>query len=288
MAAIAVNMLLVIALAHTLAGLTLAIATGQLSSLTHTTTSPAARPAIGEDAASQPPADIAAIGAWHLFGKTQVNRPVAAPPPAAAPVTPLNLRLVGVFFAEGSIGSALALIADGDNLERSYQVGDRLPGDARLERIERDQVVVSRKGREELIKLPKLDDPNHPMITPEPTPALPAPVAEPGPTTFSAPQMIEASAIAKQWRGEVLNRPQTLEKIAFAGSYVQNDQFAGLRLQPGRDQRIFQQLGMSSGDILAEANRTRLSSPAQDLALLQELVSAHQIDVQVLHNSAEI
>lgn len=278
-------MLLVIALARTLAGLTLAILTGESPSLARMTTPPVAGAATGESSASQLSADVATISAWHLFGKVEANRPVAAPP-VAVPVTPLNLRLMGIFFAERS--DSLALIADGNNLERGYRMGDSLPGGARLERIEREQVIVSRNGREELIKLPKLDDPNRPLVAPEPPPALPVPAEEPGPTTFSAPQVIDASAIAARLRGEALSRPQALEDIAFANPYVQNGLFLGFRLRPGRDRRIFQQLGLNGGDVVTEINGTRLSSPAQGLALLQELMSASQIDVRVLRNGAEI
>ncbi|MCB1767020.1 MAG: hypothetical protein KDJ22_13330, partial [Candidatus Competibacteraceae bacterium] len=190
-------------------------------------------------------------------------------------------------FTERNQGSALALIADGNSLERGYRIGDPLPGGARLERIERDQVVVSRNGREELIKLPKLDDPNRPVVAPEP-PEPPMPVEEPGPTTFNAPQAIDASDIAGRLRGEASSRSQALEDIAFASPYVQNGRFVGFRLRPGRDRRIFQQLGLNGGDVLTEINGMRLSSPAQGLALLQELINASQIDVRVLRNGAEV
>lgn len=284
MAVIAVNMLLVIALAHTLAKLTLALLTGEPASLTYMKTQPVTGAATDGASASQS-ADVSAIGAWHLFGKAEVDRPVAASP-VAVPVTPLNLRLVGVFFAERSDG--LALIADGNNLERGYRIGDLLPGGARLEQIEREQVIVSRNGREELIKLPRLDDLNRPLLAPASPPALLVPAEESGPTAFNGPQVIDASAIAERLRGEVLSQPQALEEIAFANPYMQNGLFAGFRLRPGRDRQIFQQLGLSSGDILTEINGTRLSSPAQGWALLQELMSARQIDVRVLRNGAEI
>jgi general secretion pathway protein C len=287
MAVVAVNMLLVIAMAHTLAGLTLSALTGQSSSLAPVITSPATGSGTSESSATGQRADVATIGAWRLFGKVEASRPVAAPPPPM-PVTPLNLRLAGIFFTER--GRGLALIADGNSLERGYRIGDSLPGGARLERIERDQVVVSRNGREELIKLPKLDDPNRPVVTPEP-PVLPVSLEEepddlPS-TSFNAPQVIDASDIADRLRGEISGRPQALEDIAFASPYVQNGQVVGFRLRPGRDRRIFQQLGLNSGDVLTEINGTRLSSPAQGLALLQELMNASQIDVRVLRNGAE-
>lgn len=281
-----VNALLVIVLAHSLAALTLVILTGG-APLPGSTMSLRSE-SVAQDGATRQPADITAISGWHLFGKVAAYRP-APPPPVAAPITPLNLRLVGIFFAERT--GALALIADGNNLERGYRTGEALPGGARLERIERAQVVVSRNGREEVVKLPKLDDPNRPVVAPAPL-LLPEPAVEPAPesepTSFTAPQVIDASAIAERLRGEVSNRPQALEDIAFASPYVQNGQFAGFRLRPGRNRQLFQQLGLNGGDVLTEINGTRLSSPAQGLAILQELMNASQIDLRVLRNGVEV
>ncbi|HAS50821.1 MAG TPA: type II secretion system protein GspC [Gammaproteobacteria bacterium] len=285
LAVIAVNTLLVIALAYTLAGLTLAMLAGDSPTLTGQV--PPSGSVIPGSAMPQPSADVAAISAWHLFGKAEAKR-AAPPPPVAIPTTPLNLRLVGTFFAERGSDQALALIADGNNLERGYRIGEALPGSARLERIERDQVIVSRGGREEALKLPKLDDPNRPMLAPAPPiSAIPLePASEP--TSASEPQVINASVIAERLRGEVANRPQALEDIAFASPYVQNGQFVGFRLRPGRDRQLFQQLGLTGGDVLTEINGMRLSSPAQGLAILQELMSASRIDVRVLRNGAEV
>lgn len=280
-----VNALLVIALAHALAALTLAVLTGRAPASVGV--APPGLIAV-EDASRWQPADIATIRAWHLFGKRDARRPVAAPP-AVIPATPLNLRLVGVFFAEHGAFQALALIADGNSLERGYRLGEALPGGARLERIERDQVIVSRNGRQEVLKLPKLEDAQRPLAVPAslPEPAI-EPPPEPGATSFSAPQVIDASAIAGRLRGEVASRPQALEDIAFASPYVQNGQFIGFRLRPGRDRQLFQQLGLNGGDVLTEINGTRLSSPAQGLAILQELMSASRIDARVLRNGAEV
>lgn len=281
-----VNALLVIALAHALAALTITVLTGKAPGSVGVAPPPD-RVAV-EDAGRQPPADIAAIRAWHLFGKLDASRPVTAPA-VVIPVTPLNLRLVGVFFAERGGPQALALIADGNSLERGYRLGDGLPGGARLERIERDQVIVSRNGRQEVLKLPKLEDAQRPAVAPAspPEPVL-ASLPEAEATAFSAPQVIDASAIAGRLRGEVASRPQALEDIAFASPYVQNGQFVGFRLRPGRDRQLFQQLGLNGGDVLTEINGTRLNSPAQGLAILQELMSASRIEVRVLRNGAEV
>ena len=271
------TIILVLALARSLAGLTVALLSGPalpVGMLAPTQFSASRTSDIQSDA------DMV-IASQHLFGQVETGQP---PPltPAAIPVTPLNLRLVGVFFAERGSRRALALIAEGNGLERGYRVGEALPGGARLEQIQRDHVLVSRSGRQEALYLPKLDE-NGQTSPPPPPPAGAEPESSP-----VVSQVIDASTIASRLRGEILSRPQALEDIAFASPYVQNGQFLGFRLRPGRDRQLFQQLGLNSGDVLTEINGTRINSPAQGLMMVQELMSANRLDVRVLRNGAEL
>ena len=294
-AAVSVNAILVIALAHALAGLTAAILWNRLPLPVGTVTSALPGSSSSEMAIAQP-ADYAAIGAWHLFGRMEAPQSVEAPP-APMPATPLNLRLAGVFFVERGGDRALALIAEGNGVERGYRIGESLPGGARLDQIQRDSVVVSRGGRREVLNLPRLEDAGKMPVSEgvSPTmplePEMPMPIeAEmvPEPTTFHEPRPIDATAVATRLRGAGSNRPQGLEDIAFASPYVQNGQFLGFRLRPGRDRQLMQQLGLNSGDVITEVNGSRINNPMQGLAMLQELLHAERINVRVLRNGAEI
>ena len=296
-----VTAVLVIALAHALAGLTASMLWGRLSPLAGTGKPALPGPSSGQDAIAQP-ADYAAISAWHLFGQLEAARPVEAPPPPA-PAMPLNLRLVGVFFIERSTDRALALIAEGNGVERGYRVGESLPGGARLDQVQRDSVVVSRSGQQETLNLPRLEEvgkmpvpegmppamPVEPSM-PEPMP-MPMPV-EPGmapePTGFHAPRPVDATVVAARLRGPVANRLRALEDVAFASPYILNGQFLGFRLRPGRDRQLMQQLGLSNGDVITEVNGSRLNNPMQGFAMLRELTRAERISVRVLRNGAEI
>ncbi len=100
--------------------------------------------------------------------------------------------------------------------------------------------------------------------------------------------MAEYRANMQRLRGEMATRPQALEDIAFASSYVQNGQFVGFRLRPGRDQQLLRQLGLNSGDVITEINGSRLNNPMQGFSMLQEVMSADQVSVRVLRSGAEI
>ncbi len=296
-----VNAILVIALAHALAGLTLAMLTGYSLFPTGAPALVESKPGSDSTTPAHPASD-SAIGSWHLFGQAEAVRPVETPA-VPKPATPLNLRLVGIFFMEQGSDRALALIAESNGPERGYRIGESLPGGARLQRIQRDHVVISRSGREEILKLPKLGETAAPAITPmmtppdaheppvEPSDELPAePLAEPPPEPVSSrgPGVIDATAVAFRLRGAMMTRPRALEDIAFASPYLQNGQFVGFRLRPGRHPQTFRQLGLNGGDVLTEINGNRLNSPVQGLTLLREVLNAGQIDVRILRNGAEI
>ena len=300
-ALVVVNALLVIALAHALAGLTASILWNRVP-----LSSPAGKPAMqgssaGQTAVSQP-ADYAEIGAWHLFGEVQMNQPVAAPPPPVS-VAPLNLRLVGVFFVERSADRALALIAEGNGVERGYRPGETLPGGARLDQVQRDSVVVTHGGRQETLNLPRLEEVGKtaapegvpipvseeaPMPEPMPMPMPAEPGMMPAPGSYHPPQPVDATTVAARLRDAATSRPQALEDIAFASPYVQNGQFMGFRLRPGRDRQLMRQLGLNSGDVITEVNGNRLNNPMQGLAVLRDLMQADRVSVRVLRNGAEI
>ncbi|MCB1824689.1 MAG: hypothetical protein KDJ54_09020 [Candidatus Competibacteraceae bacterium] len=288
-----VNVVLVILLAGSLARLTLTFLSGWFS--------PAIRPVPAGSATAAEPAgsvgqvDYATIAAWHLFGRMEASQPVKAPPPVI-PMTPLDLHLAGVFFIEQGDSRALALIAEGSSLERGYRIGDTLPGGARLERIQRDHVVVSRQGRQEVLNLPKLGTtvrPPSPVLEDSPlVEPMPEPESEPEPgsepTGAGAPQAIDATAVARQLRDEAAVRPQVLENIAFVSPYVQNGQFIGFRLRPGRDREMMRRLSLNSGDVITEVNGTRINNPMQGFAILRDVLSADRISMRVLRGGTEI
>lgn len=284
-----VNVVLVILLAGSLAQLTLTFLSGRFS--------PAVRPVPAGGASTAEPAssagqiDYSTIAAWHLFGRMEASQPVVVPPPVI-PATPLDLHLAGVFFIEQ--GDSRALIAEDGSLERGYRIGDALPGGARLEQIQRDHVVVSRQGRQEVLNLPKLGTAARPPSpVPEDLPPVePMPEPEPEPVSepagAGAPQVIDATAVAQQLRDEAAVRPQILENIAFASPYVQNGQFIGFRLRPGRDRELMRRLNLNSGDVITEVNGTRINNPMQGFAILREVLSADRINVRVLRGGTEV
>lgn len=286
-----INALLVVALAYALAELTAAVLWDRLPLPANTVASVGPRSAASENSVART-ADYATVSNLHLFGRSDAPQPVEAPPPQVE-VTPLNLRLVGVFFMERGGAKALALIAEGSGLERSYRVGEALPGGARLDQIQRDRVVVSNGGQQQTLNLPRLEETAKssagelPAASDE-APGEPAPAPPPEQSKApDGPQLIDAAKIASRLRG-MADRPGALEDIAFTSPHLQNGQFLGLRLRPGRERDLMAQLGLKSGDVITEVNGARLHSPMQGFGLLHESMAAERVSVRVLRNGVEM
>ncbi|MGD8998853.1 MAG: type II secretion system protein N [Granulosicoccaceae bacterium] len=92
----------------------------------------------------------AQIAQLHLFGKAQLQSVKQAP--TVAPETKLNLVLRGVI-ASGRAAGALAIVGPRGGKEKSYAIGETLPGGAELKEIYADRVILQHRGRLETLTL---------------------------------------------------------------------------------------------------------------------------------------
>lgn len=89
------------------------------------------------------------VADWHLFGRAQNVLVKGAP--IIAPETRLNLILRGVIALPED---AVAIIAGGAKAaDKSYAIGDSLPGGASLKEIYGDRVIIEHRGRVETLTL---------------------------------------------------------------------------------------------------------------------------------------
>jgi general secretion pathway protein C len=231
--------------------------------------------------------DAGSIADWHLFGKLDTAKPVVAKV-VKAPETKLNLRLAGIFYTQSSYPAMqpLALIAEGNNPERNYRVGDFLTDSVRIHEILADRVILARGERLEALTLPK--DSKSSTASGGRRAAADSVPQTSAPEDPSALRQIDAGAIAQQLRQSGQLDLERLQDVAFPQPYLQDGQFIGFQLHPGRNRRMLQQLGLRNGDVIIELNGTRLSDPSQGMQIIQEMFSADRIDARVLRNGNEM
>lgn len=100
----------------------------------------------------QPRANLDTSQIRNLFGNFQAE---AAPVQQNVPETSLNLELQGVFTADNPKGST-AIIAQRGQSGQLFRVGDRLPGNATLEAVYENHILIKRGARTEKLAF---DDP---------------------------------------------------------------------------------------------------------------------------------
>lgn len=243
------------------------------------------------------PASAGQLSKWHLFGDAQGgNVDLAALAQSRLQETALKLTLRGTF-NESRPEGGVAIIADEAGVDRSYRVGDTLPGDAKLEEILAGVVVLSRAGVRETLSLRLIDGNSASASSARPAPApastLRAPTLPGSPQAGMAPIQIKP-AIApggpdmQSWRAANLPNVEDLAKQVQLFPVFDNGRMRGVRLSAGRDSDILERAGLKPSDIITSVNGVPLDGPARQAELLMRLRDAKQVQLDVQRDGKTI
>jgi general secretion pathway protein C len=229
--------------------------------------------------AAKPPASLARVAALHLLGRSDEPPPAQQQAPISAPETRLNLTLRGLV-ALDSQDAALAIIAQGGGDEQSYKVGDTVPGGALLYEIHADRVILERGGRFETLTLPreKMESATAPAQSALARPLIGGDVR--------AGQPVDARQL-RALRENLLKNPQEAMQLINAQPVMDGGQMKGYRVNPGRDRKLFNNVGLRPGDIVTSVNGIPLNDLSQMGALFNQLSSANRLDVTLERGGRE-
>jgi type II secretion system protein C len=180
--------------------------------------------------------DVSRIVSAHLFGNVRPEPPVQDP--ASAPLAASSLSLVGTI-ATPVPAVGMAIIGDQGQF-KVYSVGDQI-GDASLDLVYLDRVVLDRHGSLELLVLPRTwpggrHSAGYPpgTLASASSPSDSTPGPEPPQATIVS--QVAKSKIEEDDSGEVL----------------------GIRVVPGPDKSAFIHSGLIGGDVVVAVNGTKL------------------------------
>lgn len=206
---------------------------------------------------------------WDLFGEAPPGVPVIA-----APVMPASgsLRLKGVM-AGGD--DAFAIIADDQGRERSYRRGAELPDGSRLEEIEALRVVVQRDGRREALELDRALS----ASARAPTSSAAARPELPGIRGLQAPAGISAASLQVP-AASASGVSDQISILPVAGG--------GFRVRPGRDARLFGEIGLQVNDVVMAVNGRPLASEDEARALFGEVLRSGELSITINRQGREM
>ena len=219
-----------------------------------------------------PDIPIDQVVAMHLFGESRGD---AAPPQERLSETKLSLVLHGVFVADKADASS-ALISQRGTDPRLYAIAERLPGNARLEEVYRDRVIVSRGGVRENLSFVREDQIIRPGGEGRSSNAGRAQSSlrkqTSTPTGQRNPRSLIARTLAKR-RDEIDRDPRSFIeslglRISERGGYVIGT-FADT------------DSGLEPGDRLLSLNGKPVGNPEEDRRQLEQILQGNAVEVQL-------
>jgi general secretion pathway protein C len=262
-----VSLLLVVVIAWQLAGIIWMLIPGP--SAGDPVTAPASE--LVYEAHGDSSANAQAIVAAHIFGIADAEsvpefQPVAEDTSNLSDTRLTNLSLKGTIAATPA-EMAVAIIADGNNEEKVYTIGDPVTSGAELHAVYADRVVLNEKGVLTNLKLPK-DFPE-------------------GSTTVvrrNTTTTTRATSNTQSIQSVVAQNVSKLADVIRPTPYFVNGQQQGYRVYPGRNRQQFSALGLRPGDLIKDIDGQALTDPSQAMQIFQSLDSADQVSVTVERN----
>lgn len=253
---------------------------------------------------ARPTASIDTSQIRNLFGAFQSE---AAPVQENVPVTNLNLELQGIFTADDPDDST-AIVAQRGQSGQLYSVGDRLPGNAILEAVHPNYILIKRGARTEKLAF---DDPSIGQGFARQAPAGNNVVLERnGPTTTTTNTNPEAALsrldniserIANRSRQVATERginqsgaaPDLRSAINEFQSRLAEDPDTvlqelgvsssgeGLRIGGQIPQAMLRQAGLQEGDVIISVNGQSASSIAGNQQMMNQVMQSDRARVEV-------
>jgi general secretion pathway protein C len=216
-------------------------------------------------------ADVQAIVDAHIFGVAdsvdeEVVQTVLEDTSNLRETQRSNLSLKGTIAATDQ-ELAVAIIADGNNEEKVYTIGDPVMSGVDLHAVYPDRVVLDENGELTNLKLPK--------EFPEGAPAA---------LRRDTRARSRAASDTQSIQSVVAQNVSKLADVIRPTPYFVNGQQQGYRVYPGRNRAQFAALGLRPGDLIKDIDGQALTDPTQAMQIFQSLDSADQVSVTVERN----
>lgn len=231
------------------------------------------------ETAEQVSVDLASMASVMLFGEPakepvkKAPEPVAAPKPAPAPVSRLNVKLLGTVVAGSH--SAAVMTLDGKQEQQVFFQGDEIKPSVKLEAVYADAIVVDNHGKSEKIMMQ--EDAKLPRSA-----VAPAAVSQPpvrAPNTDQLHQRVN--------RGHLNNQLRDFSTLLSQARVIPNfkngkaDGFVITAIVPGS---LYEQIGLQNGDVIRQVNGEKIVSAQQAMQMYQQLQNATSISLALERN----
>lgn len=234
------------------------------------------------------------LASFHLFGRA-VDPAAAAY--ANAPDTTLKLNLKGTS-SHNDQNRARAVIADDNQVEKVYKVGDLMDSGVRVQAIYPDRVVLNAAGRIEVLRLIQAGRGLASASSGAPAQA-PAAIStgsggliglntQPSYTPGSVnPSVVSAPVDWESVRRQAIADPNSMAKAFSVLPVMVDGKLAGVRLSSNQYGQQLANAGLQPDDIVTAVNGRKLDSVEAGLNALESLRTAGAVTITINRNGSE-
>lgn len=216
------------------------------------------------------PAVLEGVSSLHLFGQVE-STPVTLQVPVDAPDTRLKLVLSGVFAASDQAVS-MAIISQKGQKDKTYHVGDVLPGNVKLHQIYSDRVILSRGGKLETLRIKKKENNLIQKATLRPG----RPKAR---NTIHRPASSRIKNVKKMFKSS----PQELWKHIRITPVMKDGKVNGYHFNHN-DKQFMRDIGLKPTDVITAVNGQPVTNMNTMMATMNKLDSMSELNLDLLRN----
>lgn len=237
-------------------------------------------------------ADINKIIGFNLFGSVVVNKPVKTIQVDDAPVTQLNLKLRGIYSSDEKT-KANAIIEDGRGIQAVYFVGEKLSvsGNVFLRQVQADKVILETNGKMETLRLDI--DKIVGLNIREDSSGLINEIE--GNEELEEESLIndmrndqKISQQLNDYKNKLMDDPKSVSDVIGGRPHFVDGELKGFSITPGRDPKLFKELGLRNGDLVTSINGISLTNMNDAMALMNDAQSIQDLNIVIERDGESI
>lgn len=228
--------------------------------------------------------DVSKLISRHLFGSTE-KVAVVQPKVEATRPTRLNLILRGTY-AAGIETRSNSVIEDGQGKQAVYFVGDKLKvsGQVFLRQVHVDKVILETNGVMEELRLKD----EVPQVAVRSNKQKKVGSAKKNSRVDDKRRNTQISRSLNKYREQLQNDPLSLVGLVNYQPKMVDGEMIGIQISPGKDKRLFTQLGLRRRDVITAVNGVSLTNPQDAMQLLTEIQDMQELQVEISRGNESI
>ncbi len=227
--------------------------------------------------------DVKSLVDKHLFGDS--DQPVVqVVEDVVERETRLNLKLRGIYAANNPARSN-SIIEDGKGKQAVYFIGDSLkvPGRVFLRQVYHDRVILETNGVKEVLRL-KDDIPS----VKSPLSGIQSSISKKLKKVQDKRNNSMITRSLSQYKKQLKENPVSLVGIVNYRPKLENGRMIGIEISPGKDKRLFTQLGLRRKDVITAINGVSLDSVQNAMGLLSDIENMAELQVEIKRENESV